>query len=235
MKKVLKHIQEGIFEVLFPHICLLCGLKLSANQKHLCSECLKNRFELANPDYRQVCSDTLLPEGIIAQHALWKFDKGGHLQELMHLLKYGHLTGIGIDLGRVLGDSMKGNSYLSDFFSTATVLVPVPLHVSKKKKRGYNQAQLVCQGIALVTHIQPVDEEVVVRLKKTRTQTGFNREKRRANLQGAFSINRPELIAGLNCIIVDDVFTTGATTFELAKVLKDHKAGKICIVTVAQA
>ncbi len=229
----LKTLREGISEVLFPHVCLICGLKLSKSEQFVCTHCTSNRFEVANPSGKQVSSDTLLPEGVVLQHALWNFDKGGFLQDLLHSLKYHRLTGVGVDLGIVLGKSLKRNPFFT--FDESSILIPVPLHPRKKRMRGYNQARFIAKGVNKATAIPLCLSGDVIRVKNTKTQTGFSLEKRRENINDAFVVRNKASVKDKLCIIVDDVFTTGATAFELADTLISAGAGKIMIITVAQA
>ena len=229
----IKSISEVIQNILFPNVCLVCGLKLAGKEQYVCRNCLKERFEPANPDGKSTSSDTLLPEGVVLQHALWKFDKGGYLQDLLHQLKYHRLTGVGTDLGGQLGISLGNNRHF--VFEKDPVLIPVPLHSGKKRKRGYNQAYYIAKGLRNFTEIPIIKQAAVVRIKNTSTQTGFSLEKRRRNIENAFRVDMPERVAGRTCIIVDDVFTTGATSFELARKLLEAGAYKIMITSVAQA
>lgn len=239
MKNFINSVKEGISEVLFPAICMVCGLRLSDNEHFICSRCLNEKFEEANPEGLLISSDTLLPEGVFLQHALWNFDKGGELQELLHNLKYKRLTGVGIDLGRQLGKSLQENPWFDEVKSERDaedlILIPVPLHARKTRSRGYNQAYYIARGISDVLDIQIIGKEVVQRCKYTKTQTGFSLEKRKENMAGAFRVTDISAITDKFCIVVDDVFTTGATAFELSGVLKREGADKIMIATVAQA
>ncbi len=229
----IKSIKRGFIEVLFPRVCTICGLSLSDSEQFICPDCVKNRFEVANPERKRASSDTLLPEGVVLQHALWNFDKGGFLQDLLHALKYHRLTGVGVDLGIALGNSLKSNPFFEG--DEDCILVPVPLHPKKRRMRGYNQARFIAKGIERSTSIQLCDNSDIIRIKNTKTQTGFTLEKRRENINGAFKLNNESAIKNKTCLVVDDVFTTGATAFELADTLINGGAGKIMIVTVAQA
>ena len=140
------YIKKGILDVLFPHVCVLCGLRLSTKEQFVCTECIKMRFEAANPEMKAVSSNTLLPEGIVLQQALWKFDKGGYLQDLLHQLKYGRLTGVGEDLGIELAYSLQINPFF--VYDENMALLPVPLHPKKMRIRGYNQAFLLRKELA---------------------------------------------------------------------------------------
>lgn len=223
----------GLQEVVFPHICEICGSALPDTTHFVCDDCLNNRFEYARISNSVHNSEILLPENVKVQFALWRFDKGGHLQDLLHALKYNRLYGVGEDLGKALGQRLLRFSEFKRLENA--VLVPVPLHKKKERKRGYNQAYYLAKGVGMVLGLPVVSKEGVVRIKNTKTQTGFSLEKRKENISEAFRVNRPVEIQGRTCFIVDDVFTTGATTFELADVLENAGAGKIMIITVAEA
>ncbi len=233
MYEPLKQASEGLIQLLFPRICYVCGGFLPEKVSHLCSDCTLSRFERANPDLRHTSSDTLLPEGIVLQHALWKFDKGGDLQELLHALKYHRLVGIGHDMGRALAKDVIKNPHFK--IDRDSILVPVPLHSKKKRKRGYNQARCIAEGVQQIVPLDIADPKDIIRIKNTRTQTGFTLSKRRQNIDKAFRVDTTDTIKSKVCIIVDDVFTTGATAFELADTLLKAGAKKTIIITVAQA
>lgn len=230
-------ILSGLSSIAFPRVCLCCGLETTEEERQICSFCRQDRFEAANPDFRQCSSGVILPDSVSIQHALWNFDKGGLLQDLMHYLKYERLTGIGIELGTGLGQSMASHPGVFEITDTAAdkMLLPVPLHYLKFRKRGFNQAYYIAKGIQSVLGYPICALKDVVRTKNTRSQTGFSLKKRVANMQGAFRVRSKEAVAGKTMFIVDDVFTTGSTSFELAAVLKEAGCGKIVIATVAQA
>src|SRR5699024_9842079 len=115
------------------------------------------------------------------------------------------------------------------------LLVPVPLHYLKYRKRGFNQAFTIARGIEKVTGFEICGIDTVQRQKYTLSQTGFTLEKRIKNMENAFRVRYPARIAQKNLIIVDDVFTTGSTAFELSKTVKEAGAENIMIWTIAQA
>lgn len=233
MKVLLKRFLAGLNEVLFPDICVVCGMKLTPAEHCVCVQCLYTKFERAENGSNQ--APLILPQGVSVQHALWSFDKGGELQNLLHHLKYNRLIGVGIDAGRILGQSMLQNPLIiKTREATQMLLVPVPLHPRKRKSRGYNQAYYVAKGMQETTGWEIAGLGTVKRIKNTKTQTGFSLEKRRENIASAFEVAEPEALKGKTCIIVDDVFTTGATTFELAVQLKSY-CEDIIIATIAQA
>jgi ComF family protein len=230
-------ISRGIAAIAFPRVCVCCGRENTRQERQLCSFCLENRFQDANPENERASSDTLLPDGIAFQHALWQFDKGGDLQHLLHKLKYQRLTTIGVDLGRKLGERLQNHPqlcYALEEYNAITV--PVPLHYRKYGYRGFNQAFKIARGFEQVWNNIPICKiDDVIRTKNTRTQTGFSLEKRLANIDGAFKVNNESVICDKTVVIIDDVFTTGATTFELARTLQQAGAKMIIILTVAQS
>jgi len=232
---VVRYISEGLANITFPDICYICGTSLSETEDTVCIHCLKNRFELANPEYLKVSGAELVPDFVSLQTALWKFDKGGYLQDALHQLKYERLTGIGVDFGIALAWQLQQHPRVSKSEEDEIILVPVPLHYKKRRKRGYNQAWYISKGISSVTDWPIAPKEAVLRIKNTKTQTGFSLEERRKNISGAFLVKDKSRVEGKTCLIVDDVFTTGATTFELAQTLFGAGARAPMICTIAQA
>lgn len=181
-------------------------------------------------------SDAMLPDAVQMQYALWKFDKGGMLQNLMHQLKYDRLTAIGHQMGETLARRLEAREIVQEELEKHdALLVPVPLHYLKFRRRGFNQAFSIARGIQKVLKISICRLEAVRRTKNTRSQTGFSLHKRVKNMKDAFYLARPNQIKGRLLIIVDDVFTTGATSFELAQTLDQADPEGIFIWTVAQA
>ncbi len=227
---------RGLSEVPFPNVCVCCGLETTRRGRQICSFCREERFQDANPDNEYSGGGLILPDGVTVQHALWQFDKGGILQELMHKLKYERLTGIGRELGLLVARRMREHPLIMEKIGGgAAILVPVPLHYLKYRQRGFNQAFTIAAGICEVMDIPICDGRSVIRMKDTESQTGYTIEQRIENVKSAFEIRQPTKFAGRISIIVDDVFTTGATTFELACRLREAGSSEIMIVTAAQA
>ncbi|MGM0743683.1 MAG: ComF family protein [Bacteroidota bacterium] len=225
-------ILEPYFELLFPVICPCCGSSIQQPDKHLCNWCAKERFEYSGLD-----PDLILPDSVKLQFSMWKFDKGGYLQQMLHNLKYNYLQSVGVDLGGLLAEKFLSQShiYLDEIFRHAEpIIVPIPLHKSKLRKRGFNQAGALATGFAKKTGWKIIRKGTVLRVKRTKTQTGLSVEKRTGNLKNAFLVKGKIELEDKIPVIIDDVFTTGATTFELAGVL--HKiSNPAVIVTVAKA
>lgn len=237
MHNIYSMFRSGLKQISFPDVCVCCGLETTERERQICSFCLDERFEDANPDNSLTTGDTLLPGDVIFQHALWKFDKGGDLQNLLHQLKYERLTTVGVNLGHRLGLRIRRHPVIkSVLLSGEAIFLPVPLHYLKFRSRGFNQAFKITQGLQQIWPDVPIlSINTVVRSKNTRTQTGFTLDKRLRNLKSAFRVREPAAIEDKTVIIVDDVFTTGATTFELARTVRAAGCMSTGILTIAQA
>jgi ComF family protein len=232
---MMKILLNGITELLFPKICACCSAQLTPEDHMLCEFCKYDRFELSDSCIYPA-EDEMLPEFIGFRVALWQFDKGGYLQDLLHSLKYEHLYGLGVDFGVELGKVLRRKSAMGGWmFCYQMLLVPVPLHQRKKRERGYNQAASICEGISNITGWAILHEDKIERTRNTKSQTGLTYEERRKNISGAFHTKNLQLLPYEMPVIVDDVYTTGATVMELALKLKEHGAQRIGIATLAEA
>ena len=229
-----REVALGLVYLAYPKVCVICKNPLSDQEEHLCWNCIRIRFEEMNAEY-VTDSSVLKPNEIIDIVHLWKFDKGGFLQDVMHHLKYGNLSGIGRDVGKALGRKIRRELPIKSKDLNKWLLVPVPLHRKKLRKRGYNQAEEISKGIQEIMNIRLIEDLIITRKKQTKTQTGFSLKKRQSNLNNAFQVSNEKNLRGKNLIIVDDIFTTGATTFELAKTLSASKPKAIYIATIAKA
>ena len=128
------------------------------------------------------------------------------MQRLMHQLKYKGNKELGKQLGRLMGYELQKTNR----FNKPDFLVPLPLFASKEKRRGYNQATVLCEGIAEVMNIE-IARDVIVRTQHTETQTKKGRIERWQNMEGKFEMMKPGKIQNKNILLVDDVITTGAT------------------------
>lgn len=231
--EIFKKIYQSLTEIAFPPICVCCGTSTNSEDRFICSFCRSERFENVGDAF-----DDILPEHIRFVNAMWYFDKGGYLQKILHQLKYHHLRGVGVELGYLLGKNFLhrySSEQLDELYELKPIVIPVPLHSSKQKKRGYNQARALAEGVSKSTGWEIAPVNAIKRIKKTKTQTGLNLKERSKNLKDAFKINSLEPIENRISMIIDDVFTTGATTFELARTIHEKTGTQFGILTVAQA
>ena len=167
---------------------------------------------------------------IEAATSLMHFGRGEISQRVVHSIKYHGNSELALMMGRQLGIALQGSGRFGD----VEVLVPVPLHAWRRLKRGYNQSRLLCEGIAQVFSC-PVVGGAVRRARNTGSQTHMSPTERRENVAGAFSVVRPEAVAGRHVLLVDDVMTTGATLAACAGVLLAVEGVKVSVATLCVA
>lgn len=203
-----KEIKESLLQLVFPHVCDGCGSDLLNIESRLCIRCLaslpETNFEKHSLNPVEKIFWGRLP--IINASAHLYFTKESLVQHLMHQVKYKGNKELGLQLGRIMGHALKS----SNRFNNPDALIPLPLFPSKEKKRGYNQAAVLCEGIAEILSI-PVFSNVITRPQYTETQTKKGRIERWKNIEGKFQLENPQLIQNKHLLLVDDVITTGAT------------------------
>lgn len=210
-----------MISILFPPVCFACGHATVSAGRSLCPYCIEDGLQSAVHD-----PNVILPEGIDWRYSAWQFDKNGIIQHILHGLKYGHLPQLGEELGFEAARRASIGPKL---------IVPVPLHPKRLRSRGYNQAEAIARGVAQATGGEVLGSDAMIRTRHTRTQTGFSLDQRRKNLEGAFLCTNPERLRGRDLLLVDDVFTTGATLFELHAACKAAQPASAAILTLAQA
>ena len=227
-----KEIKESLLHVVFPHVCDGCGSDLLNIESRLCIRCLaslpETNFEIHpnNPVEKDFWGR--LP--IINAAAHLYFTKESLVQHLMHQLKYKGNKDLGLQLGRLMGNAIKKAAR----FNEIQALVPLPLFPSKEKKRGYNQANVLCEGMAEVLSV-PVLDKVITRPQHTETQTKKGRIERWKNIEGKFQLIDPQAIQNKHLLLVDDVITTGATLEACGNELLNALNVKLSIATLCVA
>ena len=247
------NIAAALFTTLFPSDCRLCGVPLTnISRLPVCEECLSALRPIAG-GVCSVCGERLVspyafssgegePLCGLCRRAQPPFVKAaaygsyeGGLRELIHLLKYGSVRPAANVLGRMLTEAI---SHLEPALGEGSlVVVPVPLHFRKLRQRGFNQSELIAHAaLKLLTprqrfHLAPA---VLERRRETQSQIGLSRHQRRENMRGAFAVTRADEIKDKPVLLVDDVFTTGTTASECARVLRRAGASKVFVATVAR-
>jgi len=201
-------LKNSILHILFPHVCDGCGSDIIDEESSLCMKCIaempETNFHLhANNPVEKIFWGRL---PIISATAQYYFIKESLMQHLLHQLKYKGNKELGKQLGRLMGyDLQKTNR-----FNKIDFLIPLPLFPSKEKRRGYNQATILCEGIAEVMNVEILGD-VITRTQFTDTQTRKGRIERWQNMEGKFELVKPGKIRDKELLLVDDVITTGAT------------------------
>jgi ComF family protein len=226
-----KEIKESFLHLLFPHICTGCGSDLLSEESMLCMRCMdampETNFELHadNPVEKNFWGR--LP--LVSATAQFYFTKESLMQHLMHQFKYKGNKELGLQFGRIMGDQLqRSNRFHAD------ALIPLPLFPAKEKRRGYNQATVLCNGIAENMKI-PVLDKVIIRPQYTETQTKKGRLERWENMEGKFVLINAEAIANRHVLLIDDVVTTGATLESCGQELLKAENVQLSVATLCAA
>jgi ComF family protein len=219
---------------IFPPTCYSCGQLLSSHRELLCPACRMRVRDVASGDPLFVLAhDRLCSDGTCAGvTALYHFVTGGPVQDLLHALKYGGLTGVGRTLGARLGIALQTVPWIGEI----DLIIPLPLFRAKQRERGYNQAESIARGIGRVVWKQ-VGTRLVRRTRWTDSQTTLGYAARQMNVRDAFAVRRRKMsiLAGKKVLLVDDVLTTGATTRACAAALRAGGASAVYVAAVALA
>jgi ComF family protein len=153
----------------------------------------------------------------------------GALRVAVHELKYRSRRRVA---GRI-SEAMLGDPHVRRVLAGASALVPVPLHPRRQRQRGFNQSELLARELGRRAGV-PVAPLALVRREDTPPQTGLSAAARRANVKGAFAVRRRAQVSGKLLVLVDDVFTTGATAASCARVLSAAGAREVRLLTAAR-
>ncbi|OKL40828.1 ComF family protein [Pontibacter flavimaris] len=226
---------EDLLSLLFPETCYACSGSLARGEKYICTNC---SVKLPYTDFHVHGATELNP----LQRRFWGkvpvrfafsylyFMPKGRVQRLLHQLKYKGAKELGEHLGQRYGSLLSDYHYSSQF----DVIVPVPLHKYKLRRRGYNQAESFARGLSQSMKL-PYSGQAIRRNTHTGTQTRKSRLDRWQNVEQVFEVASPEQVQGRRILLVDDVLTTGATLEACARALLAAGAEEVSIATIAAA
>lgn len=223
---------EDILNIIFPKICCVCDAALTKNEEIICFHC---RSELPKISFSDVKNNELTNRfygklTIDFGVAYLNFQKSGITQKLLHQFKYNNNPEIGILIGNWLGHELVKNK-LSDKID---IIVPVPLHPRKERKRGYNQSQYFANGISEIVKI-PTEFGLLQRINYEKSQTHKSKELRWESVKNAFQIIDIKSVENKNVLLVDDVITTGATLEACGHQILQSGAAGISVAAMALA
>ncbi|MCF7559878.1 ComF family protein [Sabulilitoribacter multivorans] len=223
---------KPVVNLFFPKVCYACHSLLDDNEETICLDCRHDlpvtNFHFDNNDS---VAKVLYGRAKIEQGtALFRFEKKGIVQQLIHNLKYRGHEEIGFVLGNWLGNELN----TVESYKPIDVVIPVPLHKNKLKKRGYNQVAKFGEQIAKALNAAYL-EDVLVKITNTKSQTNKGRFMRWTNNEELFALKNMDAIENKHILLVDDIITTGATLEACIGVLNHAKNIKISVATMAIA
>ena len=240
---ILKNVLTGLADIIFPSRCVVCGIVLGNNERiRICSECLSRISFVKAP----VCSCCGLPfvnyEGtdhlcgkcisskqyFSVARSVGEFEEP--LLDVIHQFKYKGKIAVGETLGRLMAE-FEYDSFSIEGYS---LILPVPLHQRRLKERGFNQSVILAREIAMRCPIR-LDFRTLKRTIHTKPQTGLGKKQRSMNVKGAFEVTDRGRIDGERVVLIDDVYTTGSTIRECARVLIKNGVEEVAVLTLARA
>jgi ComF family protein len=245
----LRGIAQSLFATIFPSECRLCDAFLTnISRLPVCNECVSAVSPLSGI-FCAVCGERLPSQiaesdGLCAlcrkeaplytvAAAYGSYETG--LRDLIHLLKYDKVRPAANVLGNMLAEVI---AKMQPAFAGGTIFVaPVPLHSGKLRERGFNQAELIARAALKHPDVNSqfkLNASLLKRRRVTESQIGLSQNQRKENLRGAFIVTSPSALAGREVLLVDDVFTTGTTASECARVMRRAGASKVWVATVAR-
>lgn len=222
---------DAILDLVYPNLCVLCETETVPTHELLCAIC-ESKISTTQLHRLPENECTRRVQSVIPYRAaaMYRFYPGGLVQQIIHNIKYRDRPQVAVRIGRKYAQVIQSEEWVQ----TIDVIIPVPLHVVRLRKRGYNQSERFACGIAEVLKL-PTRSKQLYRTRPTDTQTSKGREERLDNMQGAFDLQRPELLRDKHILLVDDVLTTGATIEACLSVMSSIEGTKLSFLTMAIA
>ena len=212
-------------------MCASCSKRLAKGENTICSSCM---YHLPRTGFHQNPKNKTseLFWGLVhieQATSFFFFNKGSKYRKLIHEFKYRGNKNVAIALGNFFGTELRDSVY-----NMVDIIIPVPLHPLKEKKRGYNQSEMIVIGMS-ETMKKEVDYTSLKRIVNTQTQTKKNLSERRENVNSVFEVSNPENFQGKHILIVDDVVTTGSTLAACAEEVLKISGTKVSLATLGIA
>ncbi len=215
--------------LVFPRLCAVCGANLYYSEKAVCTRCM---YEFPLTRFTDLTTNMVAElfwgrVPIRYSTSYFYYIKDSRYQHIIHHLKYSGRQHIGLELGRIFGTELMKTSIAS-----VDVIVPVPLHPKKLRKRGFNQSEVIARGMA-----GSMDKNIITgaleRIRYTASQTNRSRYERWENVEGIFRVKKPHLLAGKHILLTDDVVTTGSTLEACASEILKIQGTTVSVATLA--
>ena len=223
---------NDFFSLFFPNTCLICGKALARGEEYICLGCYQGLPKNGN----SLGEDQALRKRFFGRlavqnaYAYLKFLKQGAVQQLMHAIKYDHQP----ELAERLGWSFGRDLLKMGLDQKIDIILPIPLHPSKQRRRGYNQSDYLAKGLSEGLEVTWSDK-VLARKTNSSTQTRKNRMQRWENVKNIFEVIAPRLVKEKRVLLVDDIITTGATLESCGHALLKAGCAEISIAALAVA
>ncbi|MHB1455946.1 MAG: double zinc ribbon domain-containing protein [Armatimonadota bacterium] len=226
--RILRQVVDGLLDLVYPLACYACGTLCST---YICDSCISLIEPVADP-YCVICGHTMkadvcnncLSRDQVFTKARAAGNYDGVLKELVHELKYKGARCLADPLSAFMLDYLNKTGEFD--MQEIDCLIPVPIHAIRKRIRGYNQSELLADGVSHLSQI-PVLHNAIRRNIYTTPQVELSREMRMRNMKSAFQVIKPDMVTGKRIMLIDDVSTTSSTIHECAGTLIDSGASEV--------
>lgn len=210
---------NSALDYFFPPICGMCG---EINENYICNNCYENIKKIKKCVINEYNNRNFSKhlyifkyEGIIRNKIIeYKFEDKGYLYKMFAKI--------------ILSDKKTCN-----FIKKYDVIIPVPISKKRKKKRGYNQSELVANELAQKLN-QDIWTDIIIKKKDNKPQSELNKLERIKNVEDVYEINKPIVVKNKKVLLLDDIYTTGSTVNEIARKLKHNQTQEIGVITLAK-
>lgn len=211
---------DCVLNFIFPP---LCGICLKTSKKYICEECMElikfkslNKIDTYNNKNFKEHLYILKYEGIIRQRMLdYKFKEKSYLHR---------------SFSEMILDSKENIEFIKKY----DVLIPIPIHKDRMRTRGYNQSELIAKDLAYEIKNIKLENRVLIKTKNIIAQSSLNKKQRENNIKDVYQIKSVEKVMNKKILLLDDIYTTGSTVNECAKILKEAGCKEVGIITIAK-
>lgn len=214
-------ILEKIERIIFPPCCLICGKQ---TQNIWCRKCKKRLENQAVYTIKNTKNNNFFEKQI------YIFLYKNEIRKLIIDYKFNDKA----YLYKIFSQMIIKNKKICGILEKYDIIMPVPIHYIRKKQRGYNQSELVAKEIANYIENLKIENKIFKKIKNNKPQSLLNRKERKQNVENVYRIEEKDKIKNKNIIIFDDIYTTGNTVNELAKILKENGTKNILVLTIAK-
>lgn len=221
---------EAVLNFIYPPFCIICDARLNSGSQIVCEQCWKclPRVNDSAGSNQNISDNHNKLSEVYRVISVWAYSD--EVQKVIHEMKYhgkkSLCASVGDEMAKLV---LEHRAYLS-----ADLIMPVPLHKTRFRERGFNQSLLLSHRISTISKI-PVEPNILKRIRYTQPQSKLGAAEREKNVQDAFKVAKPESVRKKVVMLVDDVLTTGSTIRACAKALMQAGAAKILAITGAQA
>jgi len=241
-RQVLISLYRFLLDLIFPWQCVYCHQEVE-NDYPLCESCFQ-QIPIFDDFICSVCQRKLTLDRNLHQYCRQKTKlealgvvssyQNNILKETIHNFKYNKITSLSQPLSLLMIKFLEQSYFFSQLSKDSLLIIPLPLHLKKKRQRGFNQSELIAQKIADYFHF-PLCSDILLRIINNPAQVNIKGiEQRKFNVQGIFQVQNKEILKNKIILLIDDVYTTGATMEEAAKTLKQNNAKKVIGLVLAK-